>query len=171
MPLVIRIIKNRKASEIHLGYRIKESDWDVAAQRVRKSYPNATRLNNFLLKKISEANNGALELETNKMHVTASAVKNKIKPSAGSTFFDQSKVYLDNLKAGGKYNQYTADKPRIKHFKDFIGQDIAFQDITITMLERYKTYLKGLGTLGERSIANHIVAIRSVYSQAKKDNL
>jgi hypothetical protein len=39
------------------------------------------------------------------------------------------------------------------------------------MLERFKAYLKGLGTLGGRSIQNHMVAIRSVGSQAKKDNL
>lgn len=178
LPLTMRITKDRKTSFIYLGYSIPEKDWDEVNQRVKKSNPNSARLNNYILKKLSEANDSALELETNKTHVSVKAVRNKIKPSAGSTFFAQAELFLERLKAAGKYNQYTAEKPRIKHFKEFIGHDIAFQDITVSMLERFKAYLqipkmKGEKQvqLGERSAVNHLVMIRSVFSQAIKDNL
>lgn len=172
LPLTMRITKDRKTSFVYLGYSIKESDWDEASQRVKKSQPNSARLNNYIIKKLAEANNTALELETTKSYVSVKAVRNKIKPTAGSTFFQQADLFLERLKAAGKYNQYTADKSRVKHFKEFMKQsDIAFQDITPVLLERYKGYLKTIQSLGERSAVNHLVLVRSVFSQAIKDNV
>jgi integrase/recombinase XerD len=178
-PLAIRITKDRKSSFIYLGYRIAESDWDKAVQRIRKSHPNSVRLNNFLLKKLSEANDSALEIETKKSHVSAKAVRNKIKPTAGATFFPQAQSFLDALKASGKYNQYTSDKPRIRHFKEFLkGEDVAFTDLASGLLERFVVYLKsthkpkrGKARIGERTIANHLVTIRSVFAHARKNGV
>src|ERR1035438_630658 len=93
-PLAIRITKDRKSSYIYIEYSIKESDWDKTAQRVKKSHPNSVRLNNFLIKKLSEANDNSLELETAKPHTTALAVSRKIKPKAGDTVFSQADLYI-----------------------------------------------------------------------------
>lgn len=171
LPLCLRITKDRKTSFIHLGYSLKEDDWDAVTQKVKRSYPNYVRMNNFLMKKLSEATDSTLELETNKTAVSVKAVKNKIKPSAGASFFAQADAYLGRLENAGKYNQYTADKPRVKHFKEFIGSDIAFQDITPVLLERFKGYVRTALKLSERSAVNHLVMVRSVFSQAIKDNV
>jgi len=168
-PLALRITKDRKTSFIHLGHSIREEDWDANQQRVKKSYPNSARLNNFLVKKLSEATDKSLELETHKSSVSSFAVKQKIKPTGGQTFFAQADLYLDNLKTAGKYNRYTADKPRVKHFKDFLkGNDISFSDVTIPLLERFQIYLKSTLSISERTIVNHLVVIRSIFSQAIK---
>jgi integrase/recombinase XerD len=116
LPLTLRITKDRKSSFVYLGYHLNEDDWDETLQRVKKSHPNSARLNNFILKKLSEANDHSLELETQKTYVSSQSVKQKIKPAAGSTFFAQADLYLKRLKEAGKYNQYTADKPRVKYF-------------------------------------------------------
>ena len=118
-PLAIRITKDRRTSFIHVGHSVKEIDWDNINQRVKKSHINSARLNNFLIKKLADANNSSLELETQKTDVSSNAVKQKIKPSRAITFFPQAELYLENLKNAGKYNRYTADKPRVKHFKEF----------------------------------------------------
>lgn len=178
-PLFLRITKDRKSSYIYLGHNLNESDWDKDGQRVKKSHPNSVRLNNYLLKKLSEANDSALEIETKKQHVSAKAVRNKIKPNAGATFFPQAEDFLNKLKACGKYNQYTSDKPRILHFKEFLrGEDVAFSDITVGLLERFVVYLKsvhkpkrGKAKIGERTIANHLVTIRSVFAYARKNGV
>jgi integrase/recombinase XerD len=170
-PLALRITKDRKTSFIHLGYNLNEEDWDEVKQRVKKSHPNSVRLNNFILKKLSEANDHSLELETQKNYVSSQSVKQKIKPSAASTFFPQAELYLQRLKEAGKYNQYTADKPRVKHFKEFIKQDIAFQDITVSLLERFQNHVKSSLNLSERSAVNHIVVMRSVFSFAIKEGV
>jgi integrase/recombinase XerD len=171
MPLAIRITKDRKTSFIHIA-NILEKDWDTETQRVRKSHTNSARLNNLLLTKLSEANNKALEMETQTNVVSSRAVKQKIKPSAGSTFFAQAEVYLNNLKSSGKYNQYTSNKPCVKHFREFLkGDDVAFSDITIAMLNRYQAYLKNVQKVSATTIVNHLVVIRSVFSQAIKEEI
>ena len=180
LPIVLRVTKDRKTAFIYLGYSVNEKDWDEASSRVKKSHPNSKRLNNFINKKLADASDSALELETLKKDVSIKAVRNKIKPTAGSTFSPQSDRYLENLKAAGKYNQYTSDKPRINRFIEFVGSDIAFQDITPALLERFKAHIKSTPSklkrsgknvlIGERTAVNHLVAIRSVFSHAIKDN-
>lgn len=177
-PLAIRITKDRRSSYIYLDYSVFPSDWNAITQRVKKSYPNHVRLNNYLIKKLSEATDLSLELETQKTEVSSHVVKQKIKHSSSSTFFVQAYLYLENLKKTGKYNQYTADKPRINHFKSFLQeilkcQDISFSDITVSLLERFKVYLKRpdketCKIMSDRTIINHLVVIRSVFSLAIK---
>lgn len=167
-PLALRITKDRRSSYVYLGHSIKESEWDNKAQTVKSSHPNSKRLNAFLLKKRADANDHSLELG----EASSRAVKQKVKPRGGVTFFAQADLFLDNLKAAGKYNQYTSDKPRIKHFKEFLdNQDIAFSDVSIALLDRFKIYLKGTHNVSERTIINHLVVIRSVFSQAIKENV
>jgi len=67
LPLYIRIIHNRKPKYIALGITVNpEKDWDAERLRVKKSYPNATRVNNFIVKKLAEAEKIALDLEEKK---------------------------------------------------------------------------------------------------------
>ncbi|WP_375444416.1 phage integrase SAM-like domain-containing protein [uncultured Fibrella sp.] len=103
--------------------------------------------------------------------MSSHAVKQRIKPSAGSTFNAQADLYLQRLKEAGKYNQYTADKPRVKHFKEFIKEDIGFPDITVSILERFHAYVKNKLNLSERSAVNHLVMMRSVFSHAIKEGI
>jgi len=170
-PLAIRITKDRRTSFIHLGYHISEDEWDSVQQRVKKSHPNSARLNNLLIKKLAEANDKSLELETQKEEVSMDSIKSFIKAPKSTTFFTQAQLYLDNLKQSGKYNQYTADKPRIKRFREFLNKDVLFSEITETLLQRFMSYIKGTCNVNERTAINHIVVIRSVFSMAIKANV
>ncbi|GAB3040181.1 tyrosine-type recombinase/integrase [Spirosoma pulveris] len=171
LPLALRITKDRKSSFIHLGYHLDPTEWDDAKGQVRKSHPNSARLNNFIKKKLIEAEDQSLELKTQKPHTSSRAIKQKIKPSAGSTFFAQADLYLQRLKEAGKYNQYTADKPRVKHFREFIKHDLPFPEVTVAVLERFKSYVRIKLNLSERSAVNHIVMMRSVFSHAIKEGV
>ena len=182
-PLAIRITKDRKTSYLYLEYSVRESDWDKPNQRVKKSHPNSARLNNYLLKKLAEVTNSALETETSEERVNAQLISTKVKPRKETLFFAVGQDYLDQLKANGKYNQYTADKPRIARFKAFRkNTDLAFDDISVGMLERFSTHLKNLHIsskseakdskpMEERTIVNHLSAIRSVFSHARKNKI
>lgn len=177
-PLAIRITKDRRTSFIHVGKSINKKHWDEIERKVKKPHPNHARLNNFLLKKLADANNISLETETLKPEVSSQALKQKIKPSVGATFVPQSEVYLSNLKQAGKYTRYKPDKSRIAHFKNFLlkrkgVEDIALSDITVSLLEQFKIYLKEEKEIkaGERSIVNALMVIRSVFSQAIKSEI
>jgi integrase/recombinase XerD len=170
-PLAIRITKDRKTSYIYLEYSVKENDWDAVNQKVKKSYPNSVRLNNFLLTKKAEANDSSLELETKKKTVSAKAVSLSIKPKTKGSLFGQADLYLKRLKEDGKFNRYSADKPRVKHLKEFLKTDIDFADFTLGLLERFKASLKSANKLSERSAVNHLVVVRSIFSQAIKEGV
>ena len=175
-PLTIRISKDRKSSYIFVGQKVLESKWDPSNQRVKKSHPNSARLNNLLLQKLAEANDKLLELEANRPEITAKKVRQGLKSKTGATFFKQAEIYLAGLKQSGKYNQESADKPRVNRFKEFLdGEDIQFNDITPTLLKRFQSYLKkpykkGEKTItrGDRTVVNHLVVIRSICNQAIK---
>jgi len=171
-PIALQFIKDRKNNIVHIGHAIHETDWDEAKGRVRKSHPNSQRLNNLIKKKLVEAEDNLIELEAKKKDTTAKAIKNTMKPKKEATFFPQAEEYLDNLTKGGKYNRLSAEEPRIRRFKEFLqDEDIPFSEITVSLLNRYRGYLKSTRTIGERTVVNHLVVIRSIYNQAIKGNL
>lgn len=170
-PLAIRITQDRKTSFIHLGKHLKETDWDAKEQRAKKSYPNFKRLNNFLITKLAEATDKSLELETSKPNTSAKAVSQKIKPKTGATVFAQADLYIKRLKEDGKYNRWNSEKSNVKHLKGFLKNDIAFQDLTIPLLERFKAYLTSTKKpkVSERTAINNLITIRCVFSLAIKE--
>ncbi|MFD2520347.1 phage integrase SAM-like domain-containing protein [Emticicia soli] len=172
-PLAIRITLDRKTTFFHLGNNLKEADWDVANQKVRKSHPNSVRLNNLILQKKAEASDSLISLQGNKERVTLGAVRKEVSPSKQETsFFAQAAIFIDNMQKAGKYNRIKTDQTRINHFKEFLGnQDIAFADINVLLLKRFQAYLKSTRNISERTIVNHLLIIRTIYNQAIKSGL
>lgn len=171
-PLALRITKDRKTSFIYLGHNVKEDEWNEAEQRVKSSHPNSKRLNNFILKKKAEASDKSIEAETQNDDVSVKAIKRKVKPVTGATFVPQAQLFLDRLKKAGNFNVYAAEKCRLKIFKDFIGgHDIAFSDITVGLLERFKRHLKSERKVGDRTIVNYLITIRAIFNQAIKEGV
>jgi len=172
-PLAIRVTKNRRPTYIFLDCNsIKESDWDAEKQRVRKSHPNSTRLNNFLIAKLAEATTHSLELETQNKAVNSATIKSKNNaantPDNKTSFFKQAQVYLENLKTSGKYNVYVSEEGRVRVLREFAGnkKDLSFEEITIPFLNKLKAYLKGVRNVKERTVMNYFVFIRTIYNQA-----
>lgn len=172
-PIAIRITQNRKSSFIYTGQYIDPKFWDEANHQVRKSHPNAKRLNNLILKKRVEANDKLLELESSEKRVSSQAVKQSIKKEYKSTsFFKLADKYIENLERSGKHNRTSAEKPRIKHFREFLkGQDIDFRDITEMILRRFQAWLKQHRKVSDRTIVNYLIVIRTIYNLAIRENL
>lgn len=171
-PLALKVLKNRVASISHLGYSIEKKYWDKEKRRIKKSYINAKRLNNLLGVKLAEAEAKLMELEADKKDVSSRAIKDNIKTNNASSFFVLAEEYLSNLKTRGKYNRVSSETPRIKHFKEFLkDQDISFQEITVSLLNRYRAYLKGMRKVSERTIVNHLIIIRTIFNLAIKSSI
>ena len=171
-PIVIRIIKDRKPSYMYVGHYIEKDQWDEKNNKVKKSHPNSVRLNNLISKKLSEANDKLLDLEVLKSDTSSKAIKTGIKSAGNASFFEQAKIFLDNLRQSGKYNRVVSDEPRLKHFKEFLGEsDISLQEITVPLLNKFRAYLKGTRKVSERTIINHLILIRTIYNQAIKGNI
>jgi len=172
LSLALRITKGTKSSYIFLGYSILREQWDPTHQKVKKTHPNSSRLNNLIAKKLAEASDAAIETETHRPESSSMAISQKLKPKVGASFFEQAELLLENLKSTGRYNQYVADKPRVKHFREFLGNaDVIFTDVTPALLSRYRVWLKATRGSEERTIVNHLMVVRAVFAQAIKAEL
>lgn len=172
-PIAIRVIKNRKPSYIYTGQYLEEKYWDEKNQRVKKSHPNSTRLNNYILKKLAEANDKLLELENSEQKFSAQAITQQIKSSRQTvSFFDMADLYLKNLQDSGQFSRINSDKPRINHFKKFLkNRDISFPEITEGVLKQFQAYLKKNRKISERSIVNTLIVIRTIFNMAIRERI
>jgi integrase len=88
-PLAIRITQNRKTRFVYTGKYIKEKDWNKDLCKVKRSHPNSARLNNYLIKKLSEADTIALEADASKDYVTSKDIKKKVEHKGRTVSFFQ----------------------------------------------------------------------------------
>ena len=146
--------------------------WDSTERIVRKSHPNAARLNNLLLVKLSEANGKLLELQTINYDISSRQIKKEIKaPLNKTTFKELSKGYLEEIKANGKLARYASDKVRINHMISFSDNNfLTFKEIDEALLRRFMVYLVGK-KLSQRSIVNNLVVIRTLFNRAIKQGI
>ncbi len=182
-PIGIKIWNNGKPSYIFDGHTLPSRDlWAAKKQEVKKSVPHAARLTNLLTKKLSEVRDKALQLETEKPKIAAGSIKNSVQGKDEEqkflTFVEIANQYLEDQLSCGNYDVHKTDKGRLKRFYEFANNGkIAFQDITVELLQRYTIFLRKakkvrynehspIKPLSERTITNHLLIIRTLYNRA-----
>ncbi len=166
--LAIRITKDRKSSYVFTGKVIDKKHWDKEHRRVRKSHPNSSRLNAYLVKELARVNQSCLGVELDETEQSAQHLhKTVITKEQGRAFFAEAQKYLDNLRTEGKYNRYVSDKARIGRLTNFLKNDeITFEQVSVGKLHQFKAWLKGKHRTSERTAINYLVVIRTIYNQA-----
>ena len=84
IPLALRISENYKTNYHWLGHYLLEKDWDKKFGKVKNSHPNYKKLNHFLMKKITEAQDLYFHSED---QLSPKQIKNKLKGPGGSHSF------------------------------------------------------------------------------------
>lgn len=97
-PLALRISVNYKTNYSFVGQYILEKDWDKESGKVKRSHSNAKKLNNFLMKKLTEANDISFEVNQN---ISSKEMKRRIRgPGGQKSFF---KIAAERIEM--KYNR------------------------------------------------------------------
>ncbi|WP_417799200.1 tyrosine-type recombinase/integrase [Tenacibaculum sp.] len=169
-PIALRLTQNRKTRYIFTGKYLFEKDWDASASKVKKSHPNSTRLNNFLLTKLKEANKTLLDLETEDKSISSKELKKEItNPLSSKSFNELSRIYLKELEDNKKLTRFSTDRARVNHFIEFANsENINFREIDEAYLRKYMTFLKVRKNNSQRSIINSLIVIRTIYNRAIK---
>lgn len=171
-PIVFKITNNRSLTEKFLGHSVKLEDWDEINGIVKKTHPNSARINHLILTKKTEISALLLDAETNDIHLTKKQIKYKVKHHNKSSFNALADEHLSDLLKLNKFNQHSGEKPRVNHFKNFLGnEDISFQHITPALLKKFMIYLKADIKLSDRSIMNCLIVIRTIFNKAINDAL
>jgi len=170
-PIAIRIIKDRKPRYVFSGQYIHEKDWNKELRRVKKSHPNSKRINNLLIKKMAEVNDTVLELETDKESITSKEIKDKIKKVRKNiSFFDLAAQRIRNYQKKGTYSVGNAEQSIVNNLKKFVERDnLYFQDISVSFLERFKAFCSSDLGHSSRTITNQLIFIRTMFNIAIKD--
>jgi integrase len=171
-PIILKITNNRCLTEKFIGYAVKPEDWDESDRIVKKTHPNSVRINHLILKKITEVSSIILDADNNDLHLTKKQIKHKVKHQNKSSFNAVAEEHLSDLLKLKKYNQHSGENPRVNHFKNFIdNEDISFQHITTSLLKKFMIYLKADKNLGDRSVMNCLIVIRTLFNKAINEGL
>lgn len=171
-PIIIRITNNRNLTEKFIGYAVKPEEWDEKESKVIKSHPNSALINHLILKKKTEASAIMLDAENNDLQLSKKQIKHKIKNHNKSSFNSVADEHLSDLLKLKKFNQHSGERPRVNHFKSFLdNEDISFQNITEPLLKKFKIYLKADKNIGDRTIMNTLVVIRTIFNKAINEGL
>ncbi|MCM4153669.1 recombinase [Arenibacter sp. N53] len=167
-PLAVRITKNRKTTYLYIGHYIAIKYWDEGNREVRKSHPNYIRLNNLLIKKLAEANQTLIDLQTHQNDISSKQIKEEIAtPLTKISFKEIADNYLDNLEKTNKLQRLSSDKARVGHFIRFVdNDDLSFREIDEALLRRFSLYLKTTRKVSQRSVINNLIVIRTLYNKA-----
>ncbi len=123
-PLALRITKNRKTKYIFTGKYIFENDWDEKSNRIKKSHPNSTRLNNLLLKKLSQAQATLLEAETSNENFTSLQIKAKVKSKGSNiSFFQLASERIKDKYTKGTFSVVKSELSILHNIQEFINHN------------------------------------------------
>lgn len=169
-PIALRLTKDRKSKFLFTGEYILEKDWDEIKGLARKSHPNSLRLNNMLLKKVTEAHDMALEVEASEKKQSVSTIAKKIVGEDKYDFFEVSDIFLANLLKRKKFNQNYNQEKRLDIFKVFLGRKkLSFTDLDVPLLNRFEAHLLYERKVAPRTAVNYLMLIRTIYNFARKE--
>jgi integrase len=169
-PIVLRLTQYRKSKFLFTGEYILEKDWDESKGLSKKSFRNSTRLNNMLLKKVSEAHDIALEMETSEEKQSVSTLAKKILGEDKFDFFKVSEIFLANLLKRKKFDQHYNQEKRLNIFKTFLGRkELSFIDLDVSLLRGFETFLLYERKVAPRTVINYLMLIRTIYNFARKE--
>lgn len=182
-PIVLRVIIDRSVSYISCGLSVQLQHWDDGAERIRKgALDNITRANALLLKKKTAAQERIWQLESLGQAVTLDAIRQAVSGNGGNAnngknnhtpdFFALADRFVMNLLRAGKYNRYKTENGRVAIFREYLGvNSLSFEQVTVGLLQGFISYLKGGRGIKERTIANYMILIRSIYNMGLQEHL
>ena len=173
MPIYLRIIKGRKAKFISLGYKVLPNLWDAKKQRVKKAYPNSGRVNAFLGKKVAEAENVAVTMETSKKFVSSKKIKQNIVGGDSISFIKYMEQYINDLNEKDKTGTHNKAKSVLEKLKDYIDpvKELLFDEFDLQFLKKYEQYLRNELKNKPNTIHANLKIFRKIFNDAVREEV
>lgn len=119
IPLALRISENYKTNYHWLGQYVFEKDWDKAAGKVKRTHPNYRKLNNFLMKKLTEVNDIYFE---SKDRITPKQIKQKLKGPGGlKSFFALAAERIKDKYERGTFSVAKSELSILYNLEEFLN--------------------------------------------------
>ncbi len=159
-PLALRISNNYKTNYKFLGQHVLEKDWNAELGKVRRSHPNSARLNNFLMKKLTEANDILLEDGAANDSYSSAEIKKKVRRiGAHVSFFELASERVKQKNMEGTFSVAKSELSILFNIREFLNFTPALpkQKAIEGIKERRKERISK-GRKGELTIEDHLKA-------------
>ncbi|AVR46605.1 integrase [Christiangramia fulva] len=130
IPLALRISENYKTNYHWLGQYVFEKDWDKTAGKVKRTHPNYRKLNNFLMKKLTEVNDIYFE---SKDRITPKQIKQKLKGPGGlKSFFALAAERIKDKYERGTFSVAKSELSILYNLEEFLNLKKSKNKSTVT---------------------------------------
>lgn len=172
-PLVIRLTQNKKRKYVRLNITLKPEHWDSKKNKLKSSCPNKEYIENIITEKLAKFQKQALEFQSIARPYTLNqlieAVENK--PTKNISVSDYLKSIVENLTKENKVGNATHYQALYNCLEKFTKiNQLQFIDIDLPFLNRYETYLRGIGNKGN-TISIKMRTLRATYNKAIKEKV
>ncbi|MBT7041052.1 MAG: hypothetical protein HN921_14550, partial [Bacteroidetes bacterium] len=172
VPIWLRIIKDRKSKYIALGVRVHKDNWDPDKCKVRKNHPNSQRLNNYIAKRVADAEGVALDLETNSRYSSPRKLKDAILGRTSESFIKYAEKNIQVLKNNEKIGTLAKYDSVLTKLKVYLkGQDLTFDEITVSFLKDYESYLKNKLSNSINTVHSNLKVLRKLVNDAVREEI
>lgn len=171
-PLYIRITKDGRTNYLSAGIKLKENEWNSAKQKVRRKHPNHIKINASLSQKIADAEGQMADMERKFKTISISKLKEAIKGKGIPDFFEYAYARCEknrNTISFGTYKSYTVN---LRKFETYLGKNqIFFDEITVTLLKDYMTYMGCQLKNGPTTQRYSVMILAIIFKEAIKEDI
>jgi len=171
-PIYLRIIKNRKVTNLSTGVRLEPKYWDDKRKRVKTSHPNSSRMNAILAKLLSDSNEQVLEVEQQDMTVSSASIKDHVLGRTSADLFELGNLIADRYNRSDKIGSRDKVKSILKKVQVYTKRSsMPLTDITDAFLRKYEIYLTDELHNRPNTVNKDMKLIRQIFNDALRQEL
>lgn len=172
VPIVLRLVKDRKKKVIRLGILIEKSYWDATKNKIKPNCPNFEYLENIITEKLSKYQKQVLEFQSIGRDFSLNQLIEAVeKPTKNISISDYLNLVIENLTKENRIGNATHYQALYNSLDRFTKiNQLQFVDIDVPFLNKYETYLRSIGNKNN-SISIKMRTLKAVYNKAVKDNI
>lgn len=170
--LFYRVIHKRKTRQIHTGYKLHSEEWDAALGKITfTANPERT---NYLKAVQSKLDSGILQISRVTAYLEKKigdySIDDVIKGCRSSEtvvgFMSFAHKHISDLRQTGRVRLAEHYSTALNSFVRFRGEEeSSFDDFDCKLIERYESYLKGLGKC-PNTTSYYMRNLRAIYNRA-----
>lgn len=173
-PVWLRLADGRSTAYVATGVRVRPSEWNARTGRVRRSHPDADRLNLLIERLEQEAERLLLEARLEGRDLEPRTLKMLLKGEgeADADFFAFARAEVGALREKGQAFLAEKYEVTVRKFARFLGRDrLPFEELTPELLRAFEHYMRTV--LGNRESTAHksLAVLRALYNRAVRAGL
>lgn len=159
-------------AKVNTGIRVKPVDWNKAKKQVRTSCRQYSQFNRVLRRMIDQLAEIHSDAAAEGYHLMPTDIKKEFEKVeiGGVPFFEFADAQIQALDDQGKFHTYKNRKAILSKFRKFIGEEIAMEQVTPQLVQKYMRHLAQIGN-GQTTITANIKKLKELFTKARNIGL